>query len=88
MTDERGYNGLNLENRQVCWAHLKRDFTQIAERSGIAGELGLALLEQQRLLFEQWYRVRDGTLSRTDACQSGATDSRPVSPITHTRRES
>jgi transposase len=23
-------------------------------------------LEQQRLLFEQWYRVRDGTLSRTE----------------------
>ena len=83
-----GYNGLNLQNRQVCWAHLKRDFTQIAERSGIAGELGKALLEQQRLLFEQWYRVRDGTLSRTDECQSGATDSRPGSPITHTRRES
>lgn len=46
-------------------AHLKRDFTCIAERSGIAGELGKALLEEQRLLFEQWYRVRDGTLSRT-----------------------
>ena len=23
-------------------------------------------MEQQRLLFEQWYRVRDGTLSRTE----------------------
>lgn len=60
------YNGLELERRQVCWAHLKRDLTQIAERSSIAGELGKALLEQERLLFEQWYRVRDGTLSRTD----------------------
>ena len=59
------YNGLNLKNRQLCWAHLKRDLTQIAERSGIAGKLGEALLEQQRLLFEQWYCVRDGTLSRT-----------------------
>lgn len=60
------YNGPALQNRQLCWAHLKRDFTRIAERSGIAGELGKALLEQQRLLFEQWYRVRDGTLSRTE----------------------
>ena len=50
----------------MCWAHLKRDFTQIAERRGIAGELGQALLAQQWLLFEQWYRVRDGTLSQTD----------------------
>jgi transposase len=58
------YNGLNIEKRQLCWAHLKRDFTRIAERSGVSGELGQALLEQQKLLFEQWYRVRDGTLGR------------------------
>jgi hypothetical protein len=70
------YNSLNLENRQLCWAHLKRDLTQIAERSGIAGKLGEALLEQQRLLFEQWYRVRDGTLSRTDFAKT-------VQPIRH-----
>lgn len=60
------YNPLNLEQRQICWAHLKRDFTRIAQRSGVAGELGQALLEQQKLLFEQWYRVRDGTFSRTE----------------------
>ncbi|MGJ3245824.1 MAG: IS66 family transposase [Elainellaceae cyanobacterium] len=65
------YNGLDLERRQVCWAHLKRDFTQIAERSGESGKLGEALLEQQRLLFEQWYRVRDGTLTRSDFAQRG-----------------
>jgi transposase len=59
------YHYLSLASRQVCWAHLKRDFTQIAQRSGVAGELGEALLEQQRLLFEQWYRVRDGTLNRS-----------------------
>lgn len=63
------YNGLELGTRQVCWAHLKRDFTQIAQRSGVAGKLGQALLEQQRLLFEQWYRVRDGTLPHADLAQ-------------------
>jgi transposase len=60
------YNYLDLEHRQLCWAHLKRDFTRMAERTGVSGELGTALLEQQRLLFEQWYRVRDGTLSRAE----------------------
>lgn len=60
------YNPLRLEQRQLCWAHLKRDFTRIAQRTGVAGELGQALLEQQKLLFEQWYRVRDGTLGRTE----------------------
>jgi transposase len=61
-----GYTWVDLAQRQLCWAHLKRDFTKIAEREGIAGELGSALLEQQRLLFEQWYRVRDGTLTRAE----------------------
>ena len=43
-----------------------RDFTRIAERSGVSGELGNALLQQQQLLFEQWYRVRDGTMNRCE----------------------
>lgn len=60
------YGRLDLEKRQLCWAHLKRDFTRIAERSGVSGELGRALLSQQKLLFELWYRVRDGTLSRRE----------------------
>ncbi len=60
------YNWMEINQRQVCWAHLKRDFTQIAERFGVSGQLGRALLDQQKLLFEQWYRVRDGTLSRDE----------------------
>jgi transposase len=60
------YNQLDLKARQICWAHLKRDFTRISQRTGIAGELGQALLEQQKLLFEHWYRVRDGTLDRNE----------------------
>lgn len=60
------YNEVPLEQRQICWAHLKRDFTRIAERTGIAGDLGQALLAQQKLLFEHWHRVRDGTLTRSE----------------------
>lgn len=59
------YNWLDATQRQVCWAHLKRDFTQIAERTGVSRELGTALLEQQKQLFTFWYQVRDGTLSRS-----------------------
>jgi hypothetical protein len=44
------YHPLNLEQHQICWAHLKRDFTRIAERSGVARELGKALLEQQNVV--------------------------------------
>jgi transposase len=60
------YTGLDLAHRPVCWAHLNRDFTKIAERDDIAGALGKALLAQQRLRFEQWYRVRDGTLEQAE----------------------
>jgi len=36
LTSDRysAYNWLAVSQRQVCWAHLKRDFTQIAERAG------------------------------------------------------
>jgi transposase len=66
VTSDRcgAYNWLSLEQRQVCWAHLKRDFTQIAQRSGVSFELGKALLEQEEALFQLWYQVRDGSLSR------------------------
>lgn len=61
-----GYNWLALSQRQLCWAHLKREFQKLAERGGESGDLGKALLEQERKLFKLWYRVRDGTLSRAD----------------------
>ena len=60
------YSWLPNAQRQVCWAHLKRDFTQIAERSGLSADLGEALLKQQKLLFTAWHQVRDGTLSRRE----------------------
>ena len=61
-----GYTWVNLIQRQLCWAHLKRDFIRISERSGVSKVLGEALLTQQKKLFELWYRVRDGTLSRDE----------------------
>jgi hypothetical protein len=57
------YNGLDVEQRQVCWAHLKRDFKRIAERSGVSKEMGEALLKQTQRLFHWWHRVRDGTIT-------------------------
>jgi transposase len=66
-SDRHGaYNWVDLEKRQLCWAHLKREFIKISERPGVSGELGIALVKQQEKLFELWHRVRDGTLSRDD----------------------
>lgn len=58
------YNWLDVSQRQICWAHLKRDLTAIAERSGASKQIGQALLRRERRLFRWWHRVRDGTMSR------------------------
>jgi transposase len=66
VSDRYGaYNWLDISQRQVCWAHLRRDFIQIAERSGVSREIGEGLLRLQKQLFDLWYQVRDGTLERT-----------------------
>ncbi len=48
------YNWLDIGRRQLCWAHLKREFTKISERTGVSKELGTALVKQQEKLFELW----------------------------------
>ncbi len=60
------YNWLDVTQRQLCWAHLKREFTKISERSGVSRQLGRDLLAQQKKLFRLRQRVRDGTLSRRE----------------------
>lgn len=61
-----GYNWLDRLRRQVCWAHLRRDFQALVDRGGASTCLGEALLAQVRQLFDLWHRVRDGTLSRPE----------------------
>lgn len=58
------YNWLNNDHRQVCWAHLLRDFQAMAERSGASAEIGTRLLKSGHRLFHWWHKVRDGTMSR------------------------
>jgi transposase len=55
-----GYGGWPLEWRQLCWAHLIREFQKIAERGGGSPPIGEGLLEQAHQLFTLWHRVRDG----------------------------
>jgi transposase len=53
------------ELRQLCWAHLLRDFQGFVDRGGKGAPLGEKLLAQAGLMFELWHRVRDKTLTRT-----------------------
>ena len=60
------YRGLDPLHRQLCWAHLKREFQAFIDRGGESSIIGNLLLAQVKAMFELWYRVRDGTLSRAD----------------------
>jgi len=61
-----GYTWIDPAQRQLCWAHLLRDFAAFVERGGASARLGRALLAAAEEMFGLWYRVRDGTLSRAD----------------------
>jgi transposase-like protein len=63
-----GYRWVPLTGRQLCWAHLIREFCQMAEAGGSAGAIGETLGMCARQLFHWWHRVRDGTLQRSSFC--------------------
>jgi transposase len=59
------YNWWPLEWRQLCWSHIKRHFQAFEDAGGKAGAIGTALLVEEKNLFHDWHRVRDGTLQRS-----------------------
>jgi transposase len=61
-----GYHWIDPRQRQLCWAHLKREFVAWSERTGEIARIGVALLAVEKQLFALWYRVRDGTLAGAD----------------------
>lgn len=61
-----GYGRWPLDRRQLCWAHLIREFRKIAERGGESQAIAEGLLAQAHQLFKWWHRVRDGTLPRSE----------------------
>ena len=58
------YAHLPPENRQACWAHLRRDFQAMIDRGGAGSPIGSDLLLHADVLFEAWPRVRSGEVAR------------------------
>jgi len=48
--------------RQICWAHLKRDFKAISEANGALDKIGQELYALAKQILKMRSRVRDGTL--------------------------
>jgi transposase len=56
------YDWIMTRWRQICWAHLRRDFQAMIDRGGDSEEVGRKLVSLSNRLFRHWHRVRDGTL--------------------------
>jgi transposase len=64
ITTDR-YGGYNdYGRRQVCWAHLLRDFQGLIDAGGVGKRIGRRLQKIGRKLFHHWHRARDGTITR------------------------
>lgn len=58
------YTHLAAEKRQICWAHLRRDFQAMIDRQNAGSTIGEGLLAHADILAEHWQKVRDGTRKR------------------------
>jgi transposase len=58
------YGQVLAEYRQICWAHLKRDFQKIVDRGGASVGLGREGLQIVKKVFAAWHAFQDGTITR------------------------
>lgn len=59
------YNYFDSSRRQMCWAHLKRDFTRLSEKEDAAiARIGKSLLKIESELFILWYCFKEGKITR------------------------
>ncbi|WP_309892736.1 IS66 family transposase [Archangium sp.] len=66
LTTDRwsAYAWVDAGLRQLCWAHLTRDFQGFIDRGGRGGRIGRELMRERNRFFKWYHRVREGTLSR------------------------
>lgn len=77
------YGIIDRLHRQVCWAHLKRDFQKWVDWGGASLAIGQAGLEAVGRLFAAWRDFRQGVLDRS-GLQAAL---RPVSDDLHAALE-
>lgn len=58
------YASVKTRMRQICWAHLKRDFKRLAERGGEAENIGKAALDITSQVFLLWRDFRGSDIDR------------------------
>lgn len=63
------YANLSPEKRQLCWAHLIRDFRKLVDRHGGAEGIGKWALTEIETIFELWRRHLDGEIDQNELRQ-------------------
>ena len=58
------YNAVPEKRRQVCWAHLKRDFQKIVDGNGPSVWVGRRGRRLVKKVFAVWHAYRDGQVTR------------------------
>lgn len=58
------YLWVDPAQRQLCWAHLDRDFQAMVERGGPSAKVGLALQRESDRMFKWWAWVKEGRRDR------------------------
>ena len=59
------YGQWKLGLRQLCWAHLKRDFQKLMDRGGDAKDIGEMGLDGVDVVFTLWHAFRGGGMSQS-----------------------
>ena len=60
----KAYDTLPVTKRQLCWAHLRRDFQAMIDRKNKGSPIGERLLFLADVLLSAWARVRGGERTR------------------------
>ena len=60
----KGYFFYAMGRRQLCWAHLIREFVGFSENGGVTAEIGKDLLKLAKKMFEWWDQVCNDKISR------------------------
>jgi len=58
------YRAHDTDKRQLCWAHVLRNFRGLEEVGGKAKSLGKAGQKIVKAVFREWYRFREGEITR------------------------
>lgn len=66
------YARLPLSLRQICWAHLKRDFQKCVDRGGPSEAIGQGGLRIVAMVFACWHRFREDGRRRQLQADMGA----------------